>query len=102
MSLDEAITAAVAAAVAPLAAELRATREELKAVRAALPAPLRRGPEAAEALGIGGSTLRAWARRGWIKSTKRGRTVLYDVSSVRPIDDGDVAALAGRARRGGC
>lgn len=93
-TLDESLRAAVAAAVQPLADELRAVRTELAALRAGQAPRLVTVAEAAEHAHVSPCTLRRWERAGVVRSVRRGRRVLVDLSSLQPTDPTEIAALA--------
>ncbi len=104
MTIDAAITEAVAVAMVPVLAELRALRTEVARL-ASLAAPAALAPEllsvaqAARTLGVSSCTLRRWERDGRVQSVRRGHTVRIVASSLRPVDSAQVAELA-RAARG--
>jgi excisionase family DNA binding protein len=93
MSLDAAIEAAVARAVAPLVAEVRALRTAVEAGRRFATVA-----EAAALLEVSTRTLRRWIRAGTIAVVRRGRCVRVDLASVKPTDVAAIAELAQEAR----
>ena len=99
MSIDAAITEAVAVALAPVLAELRALRDEVAEVRASLPPRFVSLKEAAEALGVCAWTARRMCAAGELASRRAGRRVLVDAASLRPPSREQVAELARAARR---
>jgi len=82
--IDDAIRAAVVAAVEPLAGQIAALTAEVAALRAASPPRLLSVPEAARALGI--SSRSCWRRVAdrSLPSTRLGRSVRIDAADLRP------------------
>jgi hypothetical protein len=99
MTLDDALAATVARAVAPLATELAAVRRELAAVRASMPPQMVSVAEYARRSGLSACTVRRHVADGTIPSTRIGGRVMCDLSSLRPIDPATVEALASEAMR---
>lgn len=101
-ALDEAIRASAAAgAQAGCLAALRSPEGReiiLQIVRAAIGPQLKRPAQVFEEFGIPESTQRHLRRKGLLKATKVGRTVLIDVSELRPYSPEEIAVLAAEAR----
>jgi excisionase family DNA binding protein len=101
MSIDAAITEAVAVAMAPVLAELRALRAELARL-AALAAPepsmlsIRRFAERA---GLSACTVRRRVSDGSLPSVRVGGAVRIPASALQPVDSAQIAELARAARR---
>jgi hypothetical protein len=98
MSIDTAITEAVAVALAPVLTELREMRAELADVRASLLPRFVSLKQAASAIGVDPRTLTAMAERGEIIVRRAGRRVLVDAASLRPTTKVQIAELARIAR----
>lgn len=98
MTVDAAITEALARALAPVLDELRAVRAELTEVRACLPPRFVSLKETASAIGVDPRTLMAMAERGEIVVRRAGRRVLVDAASLRPPSREQIAELARSAR----
>jgi len=99
MSLDAALAAVVADAVAPLIAEIRALRVAQEAHHAASPSQLATVAELVR-LGYGSpATVRRRIADGTYPCVRHGRSVRVDLASLRPIDRATVSALAAEARR---
>jgi hypothetical protein len=96
MSIDAAITEAVALALAPVLAELRALREEVAELRTSLPPRLLPLKEAAKRLCLDGRTLVSRYPHAVVRV---GRKILFDAAKLRPTDPSEVERLA-RAARG--
>jgi excisionase family DNA binding protein len=86
--------------VARLATELRAVRQELAALRRALPPQLISIPAAARALGVSVATVRRHARNGSLPSVRVGARLLVDLAALRPTSPEEVARLAALAQQG--
>lgn len=100
MSIEAAITDAVATAVAPMIAELQALRAAVDALRAASPSSLVTVAELVR-LGYGSpATIRRRIADGSIAAIRHGRSVRIDLAALKPTDPATVAALADAARRG--
>ena len=97
--IEDAIGAAVAAQVGPLAAEVRLLAREVAELRRALPAPLGSIEQAAQLTGVSERTLRRKIKSREIPSRKIGRRVLIDLAALRPMTEDEVVAAA-RAARG--
>ena len=95
MTLDAALSAVVAAELAPVLAELRGLRAELAAMRA---------PEwldvatAADRLHCTAATVRTRARQGDFVSRRCGRKILISGDSLRGHSQAEVDAAAREAR----
>lgn len=98
MTIDAALAEAVRSAVAPLAEEVRALRAEVAELLRSQPPRLVSVEEAAAALGVSACTIRRWEHDQQIASVRRGGRVLIDLSTVRPTDPAQIAALARQAR----
>jgi len=98
MSIDAAIAEALAVAMAPVLAELRAFRAELAEVRASLPPRFVSLKEAARALSVDPQTVRAMCDRRELVYRRAGRRVLVDAGSLRPPSREQIAELARSAR----
>ena len=99
MTIEAAITDAVATALAPLVAEIRALRASIEALRAASPSRLVTVGELVR-LGYGSpATIRRRIADGSIPAIRRGRSVRIDISALQPLDPAAAAALADAARR---
>jgi len=99
MSVEDAISGAVAVAVAPVLAELRSLRETVDALRAASPARLATVAELVR-LGYGSSaSVRRRIADGTYPCIRHGRSVRVDLAALKPTDPATVAALAEQARR---
>jgi excisionase family DNA binding protein len=96
--IEDAIRAAVAAAIAPLTAEIRGLRSEVEALRSAVPPSLVNIEQAAEKLGVSTQTVWRWCKRGEIKATRVGHRWMIDLTSLRARDADDIAAAARGAR----
>ena len=98
MTIDAAITEAVALALAPVLEELRAVRAELAEVRASLPPRMISLADAAERMGVDPRTIVSMGERGDIVTRRAGRRVLVDAASLRGPDPVKIAELARSAR----
>ena len=99
MSVEAAITDAVAVAVAPLVAEIRELRATVDALRTASPSRLVTVTEMVR-LGYGSpATVRRRIADGTYPCVRHGRSVRVDLAALKPIDPATVAALADAARR---
>lgn len=99
MSIEAAITDAVAVAVAPLVDEIRALRATVDALKAASPSRLVTVAELVR-LGYGSpATVRRRIADGTYPAMRHGRSVRVDLAALKPIDPATVAALADAARR---
>jgi excisionase family DNA binding protein len=96
--IEEAIRAAVVAAIAPLTEEIRQLRSEVEALRTAVPPSLVNIEQAAAKLGVSTQTVWRWCKRGEIKSTRVGHRWMIDLANLRARDADDVAAAARVAR----
>jgi excisionase family DNA binding protein len=94
MSLEDAITAAVTAAVAPLAAEVRRLTAEIEQLRRAVPAPMLPASKAAKLLGLDKRTVIARVRDGRLPGREVGGKVLVDMAAVRHAPSDDEVARA--------
>jgi excisionase family DNA binding protein len=92
MTIEETISAAVAASVTPLFAELRRISAELETLRRALPPQLVTLPEAAQRLGLSLATVRRRVKDGSLPSQRIGRSVRVDVGGLRGPTEGEVNA----------
>ncbi len=99
-ALSDELRAAVAPELDAVAAELRRLQEALAALQASLPPRLASRKEAWEICDVTEATLDRWIRDGDVRVVRRGRRVLVDLSSLKPVSEDDVAAAA-RAARGG-
>lgn len=98
MTLEESITDAVAAAVAPLRAQIERMTDELRAVREAMPLQLVPLKEAARRMSVSEKTAgRRFAKGEW-PGRREGRKILIDLSQLRPLSDEEVARKAFRLR----
>ena len=98
--IDAALTAVVAEAVAPLAAEIRELRATVEALRAASPPKLVTVTEACRITGLSPATMRRRIADHSIESIRVGpRAIRVDVGSLRPTDPTVVATLAAEAQR---
>jgi predicted DNA-binding transcriptional regulator AlpA len=99
MTIDAALSAVVADAVAPIVAELRELRAKVDALRAASPPMLMSVQEYCRRGGISPAT--AWRRIASkeLPVQRIGRSVRVDMTALRPTDPATVAALAMEARR---
>ena len=100
MTLDAALAAVVAEAVAPLVDEIRELRATVEALRAASPPKL---VTVAELMRLGYGSPASIRRRiadGTYPCVRHGRSVRVDLATLKPIDPATVAALADAARRG--
>jgi excisionase family DNA binding protein len=100
VSLDQALAAAVRAAIAPLEAKIEALTREVASLRATLPPALLRPSEVAERYGIPRSTQRRYVRQGRLRKVTIGRTVLIDVSRLQPLSAEEIAQMAAQTRNG--
>jgi hypothetical protein len=99
VSIEAAITEAVAVAVAPLVSEIRELRATVEALRAASPPKLVTVGEMVR-LGYGSpATVRRRIADGSYPCVRHGRSVRVDLAALKPIDPATVAALADAARR---
>jgi hypothetical protein len=99
MTLDAALGAVVADAVAPVLVELRALRATVDALRAASPSRLVTVAELAR-LGYGSpATVRRRIANGTYPCVRHGRSVRVDLAALKPVDSDTVAGLAAEARR---
>ena len=99
MSVDDALAAVVAIVLAPLTNEIRDLRAEVAALRAVSPPRFGTVKDAAKILLCSEQTVRRKIDLGEIRSTRVGRAVRVDLSSLRPVDSEAVAMLAMEARR---
>jgi ABC-type transporter Mla MlaB component len=100
MTLDAALAAVVAEAVAPLVDEIRELRATVEALRAASPPKLVTVAELVR-LGYGSpASIRRRIADGTYPCVRHGRSVRVDLATLKPIDPATVAALADAARRG--
>jgi excisionase family DNA binding protein len=99
MSIDAALAEVVGAAMAPLTDEIRELRAEVAALRAVSPPRYGTVKDAARILGVSDQTVRRKVDLGEIPSTRVGRAVRVDLTSLRPADSATVTALAMEARR---
>jgi excisionase family DNA binding protein len=97
--IEDAIRAAVAAAIAPLTTEIRELRSEVEALRTAVPPSLVNIEQAADKLGVSTKTVWRWCQRGEIRATRVGHRWMIDLASLRAHNADDVAAAARDARR---
>jgi hypothetical protein len=98
MTVEDTISGAVTAAVAPMLAELRALRAEVAALRAASPSRLVTVNRLVE-LGYGSpATVRRRIANGTYPCVRHGRSVRVDLAALKPVDPNTVAALAAEAR----
>jgi excisionase family DNA binding protein len=98
VTFEENLGALLEAKLAPLEQKIDRLRAETEAMRRALPSPLVSVPKAAEMLGVSVSTIRRLVARREIPSRRFGKTLRVDASSLRPIDEAEVAHLASVAR----
>ncbi len=99
MTVEAAIAEAVAVAVAPLVAEIRALRTAVEALRAASPSRLVTVGELVR-LGYGSpASIRRRIANGTYPCIRHGRSLRVDLAALKPIDPVTVAALADAARR---
>jgi len=92
--IDDAIRAAVVAAVEPLAGQIAALTAEVAALRAASPPRLLSVDEAARALGISARSVWRRVQDGSLASQRIGRSVRVDVRDLHAEAPAAVAALA--------
>lgn len=92
-------------AVASVADEIRALRDEVESVRRALPPALVGVAEAARATGLSVPTIRRQIRAGRLRATRLGRRVLVDLHDLAPglhrgedVGRGPAPRRTGRAR----
>jgi hypothetical protein len=98
MSLDDAFRAAIAAAIWPLAEEVRAARAELASLRESTAPRMGSVADAARIAGVCELTIRRKFAAGEIAGKRIGRRVVLDLSSLRPADRAKVVELARVAR----
>jgi excisionase family DNA binding protein len=98
MSLDASLAEIVAAAILPLAEEVRGLKAEVAALRAASPPRYGTVADAARILLCSEQTVRRRIDAGEIPSTRVGRAVRVDLTALRPPDPAMVADLAREAR----
>jgi len=99
MSIDAAITDAVAVAVSPVLAELRALRASVDALRAASPSRLATVAELVR-LGYGSpASVRRRIADGTYPAIRHGRSIRVDLVALKPPRPEMVADLADKARR---
>jgi hypothetical protein len=99
MSVEDAISGAVAVAVAPVLAELRALRETVDALRAASPSRLATVAELVR-LGYGSpASVRRRIADGTYPAIRHGRSIRVDLAALKPPRPELVAELADKARR---
>lgn len=104
MTIDSAITEAVAVAMAPVLAELRALRTEVARL-ASLAAPAAPEPSMlsirrfAERAGLSTCTVRRRLKDGSLPSVRVGGAVRIPASALQPSNSAQVAELARAARR---
>ena len=98
-AFEEALAAAVAANVVPLAEELRRLAAEVAALRDRLPPLLVTVEEAARLNRVSVKTIRRGIADGSIPYRRVGRTVRVDLSRMHGLDGDDVARMAREARR---
>ena len=99
MSVDTALAAVVADAVAPLATEIRELRATVEALRAASPPTLVTVGEACRVTGLSPATVRRRIADGTIPSRRIGRSVRVDLATLRGPTPEQVAQQAAEARR---
>lgn len=99
MTLDDALSAAVARAVAPITAELSAVRTELAELRRSQPARLLSVDEAAAELHVSACTVRRRILDSTLPSRRIGSRVLVDMNAMQPASDAKIAAMARQARQ---
>lgn len=100
MSIEDAISGALAAQLAPLRAEIRQLTAEVEAVRRALPPQLVSVAEAAKALGVSVATIRRRAKDGTLPVRWIGRSLRVDLSAQRASTEAEVMDLVEVARPG--
>jgi excisionase family DNA binding protein len=100
MTIDAALAAVVADAVAPLVAEQRRQNELLERLLQASPPRLVTVPEAARMLGV--SPASAWRRvqSGELRVQRIGRSVRISVEDLRAPSRESIAEAARQARAG--
>jgi excisionase family DNA binding protein len=99
VTLDSAMAEVVTTAILPLAEEVRSLKVEVAALRAISPPRYGTVKDAARMLGVSDQTIRRKAELGEIVSTRIGRSVRIDLSSLRPTSaPTDIAELAREAR----
>lgn len=98
MTLEDAISGALAAELAPLRAEIRRLVSEVEAVRRALPPRLMTVAEAAAALGVSVGTIRRRVKDGSLPFRRMGRSLRVDLSAQRAATVAEVVELAEAAR----
>jgi hypothetical protein len=89
---------ATGADVASVLAEVRALRDEVRAIRASLPPRFVPLKDAAELLACDPRTITAMGERGEIIIRRCGRRIVVDAGSLRPTDPATVARLVREAR----
>jgi excisionase family DNA binding protein len=99
VSVDTALAAVVADAVAPLATEIRELRATVEALRAASPPTLVTVGEACRVTGLSPATVRRRIADGTIPSRRIGRSVRVDLATLRGPTPEQVAQQAAEARR---
>lgn len=82
-----------------LAREVRELKASMEQMQRALPPMLLSIPDAARSLGVSRSTLRRRLEDGSLPYVRIGRAVRVDLAKVRPIDDEEMARIAGEIRR---
>lgn len=98
MTLEDVISGALAAQLAPFRVELRRLTAEVEAVRRALPPRLVTVAEAAEALGVSVATVRRRVKDGSLPYRQIGRSLRVDLSAQRAATVAEVVELAEAAR----
>ena len=86
--------------MAALERETAAMRNDVGAIREALPPRLVSPADAARCLAVSLPTMRRWIKTGKVPFLKVGATVRVDLSRLHGMDDAAVARLAGVAVRG--
>jgi hypothetical protein len=97
--IEDAIRAAVTAALEPLNTKVDRLLTEVAALRAVQPPALVSVERAAELAGTCAATMRAWCTSGRVPCRRVGRKWMVDVTALRPLDSAAVGELARKARR---
>ncbi len=99
MSVEDAISGAVAVAVAPMLEELRALRATVDALRAGSPSRLATVAELVR-LGYGSpASVRRRIADGTYPARRHGRSIRIDLAALKPPTPEFVVELADKARR---
>lgn len=94
MTLEQTLSSLLEAKLAPLCDEVSRLREQLAAVRGALPSNLVTMREAAERLGVSVATVRRQVKAGRLPVRRIGRALRIDLDAAKPPSEDDVARKA--------